>query len=316
MAAVKRVYFIGLDGGGTKTQAVLIDGGAREIARATSGPSNYHSVGQETAQGSLQAAMEQVLGQAGATWDQIGAICLGMAGAARPKDQQVIRRLLARIVPPVHLAITHDAEIALVGGIGRRYGAALIAGTGAIAYGINARGEVKRADGWGYLLGDEGSGYWIGREALRATARACDGRSPQSVLSSRIQAELGIQSCDELVNRVYAPGLSVPEIAALAPTVQSAAQQDDPVAQEILRRAGERLGQTLCTVIRGLDLSDQVFQIVLLGGILAVDGPVRETVVAVARDCAPNASVIQPQNDAAFGAALLARDRAGKREDL
>lgn len=301
-------YFLGLDGGGTKTKAVLIDGFAREIARATSGPSNYHSVGQETAQNSLQTAMHQALDRVAATWADVGAIGLGMAGVARPSDYQIIRALLARITPVVHTAITHDAETALVGGIGQRVGAALIAGTGAIAYGINARGQTGRADGWGYLLGDAGSGYWIGREALRATARACDGREPQTTLPDQILAELDISACSELVPRVYESNLTVPQIAALAPSVLSAAQQGDLVAHDILHRAGKQLGRTLCTVIRGLEMADQTFKIVLLGGVLTADSLVRETVVAAAQNCAPNATVIQPQNDAAFGAALLARD--------
>ena len=300
--------FLGLDGGGTKTDAVLIDGCAHEVARATAGPSNYHSVGQETAQASLQAAVRHVLSRADLTWDAVEAIGLGMAGVARPKDHQVVRELLARIAPLIYTVITHDAETALVGGTGRRYGAVLIAGTGAIAYGINARGETRRADGWGYLLGDKGSGYWIGREALRATARACDGRGPQTGLQNRIFDGLGLSACDELVSRVYASGLSVPEIAALAPSVQSTAEQGDPVARDILCRAGEGLGHSLCTVINGLDMDDQTFQVVLLGGILSAEGLVREAVVAALQASAPNATVIRPQHDAAFGAALLARD--------
>jgi N-acetylglucosamine kinase len=300
--------FLGLDGGGTKTKAVLIDGFAREIARVTSGPSNYHSVGQDTAQASLKTAIAQLLSQAKVSWKEIGAIGLGMAGIARPRDHSVLRVLLAEIIPSIPTAITHDAETALIGGIGRGYGVALIAGTGAIAYGVNAHGQTLRADGWGYLLGDDGSGYWIGREALRATARACDGRGPQTTLPDLILAELGLSACNELVSRVYASGFSVPKIAALAPSVQAAAYEDDPVARDILRRAGQHLGHTLCTVIRGLEMSDQAFQVVLLGGTLAAGGLIRETVVAAARGCAPNASVISPQNDAAFGAALLARD--------
>jgi N-acetylglucosamine kinase len=305
---VSNLYFLGLDGGGTKTQATLIDGTAREVARATSGPSNYHSIGQETMQTSLQAAMRQVLKQAAVTWDDVGAIGLGMAGIARPHDFQVVRALLAEIAPPTRLAITHDAEAALVGGIGRRHGAALIAGTGAIAYAVNARGQTRRADGWGYLLGDEGSGYWIGREALRATARACDGRDPPTLLQNAILAELGLNVCDELVHRVYETDLAVPQIAALAPAVLAAARQGDAVALDILQRAGALLGSTLCTVIRGLDMAQETFDVVLLGGMLSASALARERVTAAVKDCAPHAAVIQPENDAAFGAALLARE--------
>ena len=300
--------FLGLDGGGTKTKATLIDGDAREVARATSGPSNYHSTGQETAQVSLQAAMRQVLDQAAVTWDDVAAIGLGMAGVARPRDFQVVRAMLTEIAPATCLALTHDAEAALVGGVGRRHGVALIAGTGAMAYGVNARGQTRRADGWGYLLGDEGSGYWIGREALRATARACDGREPPTTLQGAILAELGMNACTELVHRVYEIGLDVPQIAALVPTVLVAAQQGDAVACDILQRASALLGSTLCAVIVGLDMVQETFCVVLLGGVLSASALVRETVAAAVKDCAPGAALIQPKNDAAFGAALLARD--------
>lgn len=302
------LVFLGLDGGGTKTEAVLIDARNREIARATSGPSNYHSVGQTTAQASLHTAIGQVLSRAGMTREDVGAIGLGMAGVARPRDHQVMRGLLAQVTPAVHLAIAHDAEAALVGGIGRRYGAALIAGTGAIAYGVNDRGQTQRADGWGYLLGDDGSGYWIGREALRALARACDGRGPPTMLHDLLFAELGLNACSELVSRVYAADVGVPQIAALAPSVHLAAQQNDAVARDILRQAGERLGSTLCTVILGLEMGEQAFEIVLLGGVLTAKGIAWEVTVAKIRDTAPCAAVIKPRHDAAFGAALLARE--------
>jgi N-acetylglucosamine kinase len=306
------LLYLGLDGGGTQTQAVLVDGRAREIARTSSGPSNYHSVGPAAAQASLSEAIAKVLDRAAVTWKDVGAIGLGMAGIGRPQDHQIVRALLAHFTPPLPLAITHDAEAALVGGIGRRYGVALIAGTGAIAYGVNARGQTRRADGWGYLLGDAGSGYWIGREALRATARACDGRGPQTSLRDEILAALGVGVCDDLVSRIYASDVSPPQIAALALTVHAVARTGDPVALEILRRAGEQLGSTLCTVIRGLGMREQPFEIVLLGGVLTADGPVRETVVAAARKDASNASVIRPRSDAAFGVALLARDLVRK----
>jgi N-acetylglucosamine kinase-like BadF-type ATPase len=307
--------FAGLDGGGTKTQAVIVDRGGREIARATSGPSNYHSVGQAATHASLHAAIGQVLVQAGAKPDDLAAIGLGMAGVARLQDVQVMRALLAQVAPTTCLAITHDAETALVGGIGRRYGAILIAGTGAIAYGINAGGETQRADGWGYLLGDDGSGYWIGRQALRATARACDGRSSKTTLANQILVALGLHACDELVERVYGRDLSVPEIAALAPVVLAAALREDRVARGILCQAGAQLGHTLCTVLRRLNMGAQAFEIVLLGGVLSAESLVRETVVAALEDFAPAAKVIEPRNSAAFGAALLARDLWAKQKE-
>jgi N-acetylglucosamine kinase-like BadF-type ATPase len=312
-----RSYFLGIDGGGTKTRAVLIDENRREIARAVSGPSNYHSVGQAAAQASLGQAIGRVLASARRTADDVQAIGLGMAGVARPDDHQTLRSMLAGIAAFPRVAITHDAEAALVGGIGHRYGIVLIAGTGAMAYGVNAQGQSRRADGWGYLLGDDGSAYWIGREGLRAVACACDGRGCPTALQNLVFAELHLDDCSGLVSRVYAAGFDVPHVAAIAPLVEQAAVQGDSVAGEILQKAGQRLGHALCTLVRELEMTDETFEVVLAGGVLRTDGVrppgghVRDAVVAALRETAPHASAIAPRHDAAFGAALLAQHTGG-----
>ena len=304
-----RSYFLGIDGGGTKTIAVLLDGDRREIARATSGPSNCHSVGQTMAEASLREAIHRVLASAGLTTADVTAIGAGLAGVGRPGEQRIVQDILSRIAHFRRVVITHDAETALVGGVGRRYGAVLIAGTGAISYGVNARGEARRADGWGYLLGDEGSAYWIGVEGLRAVARAHDGRGPATILETLLVAYLGLRTTGDLVAHIYAGDFDVPRLAALAPLVSQAAQNGDAVAQAILREAGRRLGGTLSAVIRGLDMTEEVFEVVLMGSVLCARGLVQETVITALVEVAPRARVIEPRHDAATGAALLAEQR-------
>jgi N-acetylglucosamine kinase len=303
--------FLGIDGGGTKTEAVLLDGAGCEMARATDGPANYHAVGQERAENSLRAAIRGVLDAAGLEAHAVSALGLGMAGAGRARDQAVIRTMLSRIERFPRVFITHDAETALVGATGQRYGVVLIAGTGAIAYGVNERGESRRADGWGYLLGDEGSGYWIGREGLRAVARAGDGRGPATGLADRLLSHLGLADAGDMIGHVYAERFGVSQVAALAPLVGQAASDGDVVAQEILRQAGWHLGQTLRAVIVGLHMAPQAFDVALAGGVLKTQGTVRATVKAMLAEIAPRARAIAPRHDAAYGAALLAR-RAGE----
>jgi N-acetylglucosamine kinase-like BadF-type ATPase len=303
--------FLGIDGGGTKTVAVLLDENSQEIARAVSGSSNIHSVGPAVAEASLREAIDGVLTAAGLTAADVTAIGLGMAGAARPEDQQFVRDLLARIAPFRNVLVTHDAEAALVGSIGRRYGVVLIAGTGAIAYGVNARGESRRADGWGYLLGDEGSAHWIGLKGLRAVVRAHDGRGPATALTDALLSHLGLTGADALVTKVYADDFGVPLLAAFAPLVSEVAHSGDPVALGIQREAGQRLGETLCTVVRGLGMSGQTFEAVLLGGVLRARDLVWQTVVAALREAAPHVRIIEPRHDAAVGAALLAKELEG-----
>ncbi len=295
-------YFVGVDGGGTKTRAVLIDTAGRELARANGGPANFRAVGQEVTGRSLREVITRVIARAGVSAAEVEGVGLGIAGAARPDGQEIVREIVRGIAPFPRVFVTHDAEAALAGGAGRRYGIVLVAGTGAMAYGINADGESRRADGWGYLLGDEGSGYWIGRMGLRAVVRACDGRGPPTRLVETIGPDP-----DELVVRVYGE-FGVPQVAAIAQLVIRAADEGDLVARDILRQAGERLSESLAAVINGLNMADARFPVVLCGGVLRAKGMVREMVIAALQRLAPHAVAMEPLHDAAFGAALLASD--------
>lgn len=308
---MRHAYFVGLDGGGTKTRAVLLDARGNELSSAQSGPSNLHAVGTETTEISLQAAIRDVLAAAGLAAIDIAALGLGLAGAARPQDKKTVRAMVSRIAGFSRVFITHDAETALVGATGRRYGVVLIAGTGAIAYGINAQGESYRADGWGHLLGDEGSAYWIGRESLRAVARAHDGRGPATALTERLLFQLDLAEPTKLIQHVYDGSFGTPRVAALAPVVEQTALDDDCVAQGILRQAGQHLSNTLSTVILSLSMNSQEFDVALMGGVLSTKGLVHTTVVASLSEAAPRARAIDPHHDAAWGAARLAQLAAG-----
>ncbi|MBN1641679.1 MAG: ATPase [Anaerolineae bacterium] len=311
-AAMAPPYWLGVDGGGTKTAAVLLDGAGAERARATAGPSNIHTVGRERAARALREAIEGTLAQAGVQATAVRGIGLGIAGAARPDDRAAVRAMIAEIAPFRRVVLTHDAETALVGGIGRRHGAVLIAGTGAIAYGVNAQGHARRADGWGPLLGDAGSAYWIAREGLRAVARGLDRRGPATALQARLLAALELEDPEGLVARVYAAGQGPSDVAQLAPAVRQAADDGDAIARRILARAGRALARTLRAVVRGLDMREEAFEVVLAGGVLGTPGPVRACVLAALPGIAPHARGIAPRHDAAYGAALLARTRGAE----
>ncbi len=300
-------YTLGLDGGGTRTRAVLIGRGGREYARATGGPSNVHTVGLTATEAALREAIAAVLQAAGIRIDRVTQIGLGMAGVARPDDWAAVRAIVDRLGRFDHVLLTHDAEAALVGGIGRRDGAVLIAGTGAIAYGVNARGASRRADGWGPLLGDSGSAYWIGHQGLRAVARALDGRGPTTALRTDLLHHLGLEDGRELVPLVYGMRFGPPQVAALAPAVCAAARAGDEVAREIVRQAGDHLAHTLATVIGALGMAGEAFEAVLTGGLLLSEPPVREHVVTALEQIAPRGRAIAPRHDAAYGAALLAQ---------
>jgi N-acetylglucosamine kinase-like BadF-type ATPase len=306
------IYALGIDGGGTQTRAVLIDRDGNEHARARGGPSNYHTVGLPATEASLREAIAGALGQAGIEIDQVDCIGLGMAGVDRPDDLAAVRALIERIGRFRRVVLTHDAEAALVGGTGRRYGAVLIAGTGAIAYGVNTQGDARRADGWGPRLGDDGSAYWIGRAGLRAVARALDARGPATALQAHLFEGLGLHDAQELVPRVYSSDFGPAQIAALAPLVCAAARANDAVAERIVHEAGQRLAATLGAVITGLGMGGEAFDAALAGGLLQGGDVVREAVIANLGEIAPRARPIAPRHDAAYGAAQLAWEDKGE----
>ena len=194
------------------------------------------------------------------------AICLGIAGVDRAADEAVVRSIMARIGYKARILIVNDALIALQAGVENAAGIVIVSGTGSIAYGRNADGEASRAGGWGYVLGDEGSGYWIGRLALRAVVRHADGRGRVTSLTPRLLAHFGVQKAAELINKVYHDDLSPRAIASLAKYVQNARDEGDMVAAGILNRAADELMAAATAVMTRLEMADKSFTFVLAGG--------------------------------------------------
>lgn len=303
MSSAERKYALGVDGGGTKTVAIVIDSAGRELGRGRAGPSNHHTVGEPPAAANLELAIGEALAQAGIP--RVGAACLGIAGSGRPEDARIMERLARPALGDTALSIVNDALIALVAGTGgRRYGVVVIAGTGSIAYGVDASGREWRAGGWGYILGDEGSAYAIARWGLIAALRARDGRGPATTLVERFTARLGLAELEDVPFLIH--DLDVPEMAMLAPLVVAVADEGDTVAHRILAGAGEELALAAQAVIAGLDWAGQPFPVILSGGVFQPGGVVvqmvRERLVA----STPQAQVILREREPAWGAALLA----------
>ena len=163
-------YFLGIDGGGTKTTCAVGDE-SRLLAEATAGPSNVVRVGEERARESLHQCVRQACAAAGIVPEEVSRTCLGGSGAAQPELAEIVRRLLAEILP-TPIDVVGDMEIALDAAFDTGPGIVVIAGTGSIAYGRDRQGRTARAGGWGFAIGDEGSAHWIGRAAVSAVLRA------------------------------------------------------------------------------------------------------------------------------------------------
>jgi N-acetylglucosamine kinase-like BadF-type ATPase len=296
---------MGIDGGGTRTVAAVLDDTLRELGRGQGGPANYHNVGLESVQEALRTAAQGACREAGCRLDELSALGCGLAGAGRTEDRDVLRQAVAEALPILSLILSHDAEIALVGGTGRREGVLVICGTGSMAYGVNAAGVSARAGGWGPILDDRGSGFWIGRCALRSAVRGYERRGPPTALGAEILQALALSRMDDLIRWASTKG-SVQEIAGLAPWVGRCAQAGDHVAQRILRRAGRELASLVEAVLRQLDMADMACEVVLAGGTLRHQPLVREALCEGLGRLAPRARLIWPRHEPVVGAALLA----------
>jgi N-acetylglucosamine kinase-like BadF-type ATPase len=297
---------LGVDGGGTKTAAVAMDAAQRILGRGVGPSSNHNDVGAAAAAAALRQAIEQALSEAGADFTDVVGICLCLAGVDRSADRELVTGLVRAIYPFPCIAIYNDAVGALAAGTGRLLGVAVIAGTGTIAYGFNRHGRSARAAGWGALLADYGSGFWIGMEALHAIVRAADGRGPATALTERVLACLGLVKVEDLISWTYGEPFHWHRFAALAPMVTEAAQAGDAMARDILRRAGRYLAESGLAVVRQLQMQSESFDLVLSGSVWQagewVLAPFREAVLAEA----PQAHLLFPSRTAAEGAALLA----------
>lgn len=295
-------YVLGIDAGGTKTVCLLADATGRILGEARAGGANLASVGEVEVEKVLHEVMERALG------DRLvrpAVICLGIAGVDRPNDAAVIRRLMRRIGASAKVLIANDALIALVAGIAHEPGVVIIAGTGSIAYGRNARDEAARAGGWGYVLGDEGSGYWIGRQALRAVVRHADGRGRPTALTPHVLAHFGVERAQELVYAIYHRNLRPSAIAAVTRAVQQAADEGDEVALSILAVGARELAGCAASVVRQLDLAATPFTFVLAGGTLSLPR-LSADLKPLLLDLAPQATIVRLEREPAWGAVTLA----------
>src|SRR5438094_8999039 len=213
------MHVLGIDAGGTKTVCLLADEHGTIIAEARGPGANLHAGGELAVEKVLHEVMEEAIGERSVS---PAAICLGMAGVDREDEERTVRAIMRRIGHKSRVLVVNDALIALVAGARDAPGIVIIAGTGSIVYGRNADGEAARAGGWGHIIGDEGSGYWIGREALAAVMRAADGRGPATQLTSDVLAHFGIPDTSQLPRIVYDREVPRMSVAAIGPIVQQA----------------------------------------------------------------------------------------------
>ncbi len=293
-------YVAGIDAGGTKTVALLADETGTVCAKTRGGGANLQVEGELGVEKVLYDVIEGL-----DTPEPLAALCLGIAGADRPADRQLLRGVLRRLGQRQAVRIENDPFIALVAGAPERTGIVVVSGTGSMAYGVDAAGRPARSGGWGYLLGDEGSAYWLGHAAVRRGIRAADGRGPATTLGDRVGEKLGLEVPAGLVSWFYDQQRFRHRVAQLASLVEEAAVDGDASAVELLDQAAFHLAAAARSVAAQLTFVDS-YPLVLAGGAFRACPSLCRRIEG--RLDLPPARVVRLEAEPAVGAVTLALD--------
>jgi N-acetylglucosamine kinase-like BadF-type ATPase len=294
---------LGIDAGGTKTVCLLADEHGTVLGSGRGPGANLQASGELEVEKVLHDVMEQAMRGDHARPD---AICLGIAGVDRPDDAEAVRGIMRRIGFKTPAIVVNDALVALTAGAGSEPGVVIIAGTGSIAYGRTAAAVAARAGGWGYLLGDEGGGFWIGRAALAAVVRQFDGRGPDTQLTDLVLQHMQLGNPSQLIHAIYERGMQRLAVARIAVVVQDALERGDAVAAEIVGRATSELVVAGSAVIEQLGMRGDAFPLVLSGGTLKGIPSLMNGVAAGLSDVAPRSQVRLLEVEPAMGAVQMA----------
>jgi N-acetylglucosamine kinase-like BadF-type ATPase len=302
-------YFMGVDGGGTKTTATVIDDDLHTCGTATTGASNERSVGGAEASDHIAMAVRDALDQAGLQLEDIACICMCLSGFDTELDLHVPERAIRTLRFSGKIIVENDVVGAWAGATNAGAGVVTIAGTGATALGMNQHGDFWRTDGWDYVLGDSGSAYAIGLAGLRLAMKMLDGRLEPTLLLDRLHEAFGVHDGVGMRRIADSPQFGKREIAGFARQVSLAAEAGDQLARTLLSRAGEELAENVIAIVSILGMQHDEFPVCTVGGIFEsvpwVTAPFQRAVRAVA----PGALFTQPAHSPDVGAAILGRLR-------
>jgi glucosamine kinase len=305
-------YYLGIDGGGSKTTCVVGDESSL-LATVTAGGSNITRVGEAGAREALHQAIREACLAAKINPQQVLRACIGAAGAGRPEIASTVRKIVAEIIPG-EIEVVGDMEIALEAAFGKGPGVIVIAGTGSIVFGRDAQGKVARAGGWGFAISDEGSAHWIGLAAVRAVVRAADevGEDqaerdpswPARRLFSELKTAWSLNSLPQLARAANAS----PDFAVLFPAVLAAAEAGDAVARQVIADASRELAQLAGIVLRRLfSVQHSSVPMATAGGVFRHAAMVRELFYNEVRAANPNVVLNPEVVDPVQGALQMAR---------
>lgn len=308
--SVRSDLVLGVDGGGSHTVAVLAERDTGLVlGRGKAGPSNIQT-GESDALRELDAAIDRAFTAASLDREPVAAACLGLAGIDRNEGLDLIHSWASQRHLSQSLTVANDATLLLAAGTPDGWGLAVVAGTGSIAFARRPDGEVGRCGGWGYLLGDEGSGYQIALAGIRAACRAFDRCGPETVLVNRFVQAMDLREPPDLIPAVYRGKWDRPAIAGLAPIVLTAAREGDAVAAMIGDRHAKELARTAVASAKANDLPLTGLPLVLTGGVILGSDWFRAAFLRSLKELGVQADPVRQVADPVCGAVILARKLA------
>ncbi len=306
-------YLIGIDGGGTKTDCAVADLSGKIIHQTSGKPSNYLVIGVEEAVANIFSLIEENLFQLEGDFSDIKQIVIGTAGAGRNEDAQLLEKSFKDYADQqrVHfktVKVVSDAHITLEGAFPNSSGCILIAGTGSILFGKDEKGNIHRVGGFGRLIGDEGSGYSIGRKALNAVSKESDDRGEKTLITQILNDKMNINFSDSLINKVYKEKL---DIASLAKIVIEAADEGDEIAENILDEEADELILHIKSIIN--KISAGRVSLSFSGSLIDNKNFYSELIRRKIKTNLPNVDIVKPFSSPLNGAILLAKQIVDER---
>lgn len=302
-------YVIGIDGGATKTHLKALSFEKQVVGERFGGASNLASLCEDDVQKNLYKLLDEFYTQTGFAQDDCSAICLGTAGAGSERMHRLLYAMLEAYRPKTQVMVTNDALPALYGGTLTGVGIIIIAGTGSICLARNEAGKIHRTGGWGHILGDEGSGYDISVQILKAVMRAYDERGKPTLLTDLVLEHLKLSQAKDIIDYVYHSGKSKCELASIAFLCDIAQKQGDKVAEHILHTAALSLSDMVVATAKALCFVDENKVVCAYSGsVLLKSEFLRKELETRLFSAAPMISLQECKEDAAYGCALIAME--------
>jgi glucosamine kinase len=298
---------VGVDGGATKTDAAVLDLDTGAVAMGSAGPTNVDAVGPESAMASLREAVEEALARAGGGAADVAVAVHALAGTGTAALQELVPHEL----PLGQTFVVNDTVAAWATGTGGAPGVAVISGTGSNVLGVGPQKDVWRAGGWGHVLGDEGSGWQLGRDGIRAALAAREGTAPETPLVDDAAAHFGVPTIEDVAALVYAKPLTKGEVASFASVVSRRAAEGDAASRRVLVDGAAELALRANVVIERIGMRELDVHVAQIGSTWNAGPLYTETFESDVRETAPGARFVRSDLPAVTGSLILAVRAAG-----